>query len=785
MFTRFKNLTSLTIAALLLSFVSFKALGQGMAPGKLIQVQSQTEQRVRNRVIPVLKKYCHNSCELLRIDVAVEEEVGEEGDLGFESVMNAQDSRNVFVRKITADIQVDDMVSQSNLTRLEQIIDNHLRSFGIEAGVNWKKIRLPNIGSSSGEEQFLKAQLESKIQKAISGAISQYCPHDCVLAQVNIEGTMVSPDMARDYPLNQIVTDKSGRSFMRVDDADVEVTIDSSLSPTRRNQIANVFQARTKFVSPLNLNISVTPFPESYAEQMEKQRLDSQDPYGLEKLRRMLILFRELAGTKEIITSNTTSSEERTSESSVARESQKSTNSLNSKQVDSSLTETSQAAQSLEYVLWIGGALLLAGLLIALFMRVLAVNKDAQKMVGIAQQGQANQPVQNPAETTANYNMSPGTTNLNINQPEDVRRQTSLKIQAEELRNEIVQILMENPRVARETFGRMLREEGVEETAKYIKLLGQMVIIELLDDPNMQRDLYSLSEFYHNSTFTFEGEEEIELLQRLKTKITASEIRVLTRKSLDKFDFLTKLDSEQIFNLVSDESPQVQSIVLTQLDRKRRMNVFNMYQGDSKMSLMGELCKADAIPKEYLSNVALALSRKVSSRPEFDTQNLRASEVLVDLMEKADLQEQRQLMQNLQDSNSEAARGIKMRLVTVEMLPFLKDGHLLEIILGMEREELLGFLKGTRSHIRDLLINKAPPELSDSWVEDLTYMATVDESLYRLAEMNILRRVRNLANNGAISILEINEIIFSAHDPYQQDQYQDQVGEYSDGSMVA
>lgn len=741
---------------LFVSSYCYGAVGDVMQPGGYVGLQFSTERKIKESLNPVLKKYCHNSCELVGVKVAVEEELGEEGDLGFESVTGSSEKKNVYVNKVTAEIQVDDMVSASNIARLEQILYNHLRGFGVDTSIEWRKVQLPNIGEGGGQVQNLKDQLEQKLQKAVQSVISSYCPTECILAQVNIEGSQISPELAKDYPLNRIVTDPTGRSIMRIDDVDLEVTIDAKLGAESRGRIASLLKAKTSFAAPLNLNISVTEFPETYTEKMNRLNQNSEDPYGLEKLKRTLTLFKELAGTKEIITTQTSTSKEESNSISRKSESEK----VSARQVDSSQMQNYSESGTLDYVMYIGGALLLAGLLIALFMRVLSVSKEAKNMVqAVPGQVQSNpyQSLSNPANAGHETYNSSGQMRPQMNLSEH----SSLRMRVEDLKSEIIRILMENNRVARETFGRMLKEEGVEDTAKYIKILGQMVIIELLDDPNLQRDLYSLSEFYHNSNFDFELKEEYELLQKLKTKITASEIRVLTRKSLDKFDFLSKLDSEQIYNLVADETPQVQSIVLTQLDRKRRLSVFNMYQGRTKMSLMSELCKADAIPKEYLSNVALALGRKVSSRPEFDTQNLRSSEVLVDLMERADLGEQRKLMSNLIGSNPEAARGIKMRLVTIELMPFMKDGHLLEIILDMERDELLGFLKGTREHIRDLLLRKAPPELADSWIEDLNYMAGVDESSYRMAEMNVLRRIRNLASNGAIRIMEINEMIFS------------------------
>ncbi|MBF0443527.1 MAG: hypothetical protein HQK54_16595, partial [Oligoflexales bacterium] len=169
-----------------------------------------------------------------------------------------------------------------------------------------------------------------------------------------------------------------------------------------------------------------------------------------------------------------------------------------------------------------------------------------------------------------------------------------------ELKEELTELFMENPKVAKDTFSRILKDFGVEETAKYVHIFGQLIVFELLKDQSMQRDLYELSEYYNNSSFSFTPEEEYELLVKLKTRVTASEIRVLTSKSTEKFDFLNKLDAGQIYNLISDEKLVVQSIVLTQLDRKKRRAVFDMYQGENKVKLMEELSNANAIPKDFL-----------------------------------------------------------------------------------------------------------------------------------------------------------------------------------------
>jgi flagellar motor switch protein FliG len=762
------------------------AYAQVLNPAAYEKLRQDTIRDVKASFEPLISRYCYDACELINVKAEIQEELTETEDLGFEGVSDRSDKVNYYVKVVTANIQIDDRITIANRARLENIFSNHLKAYGLGTIIDWRPVSIPSIGGSASDDLTLKSMLEQKITAATNSVIGAYCPQQCILSQVSVEGAVIPPDDAAGLPNSRLVTDQAGRVMMRVDQANVEVSMDSLLSQEERDRISSVIQAKLKFVEPLNMAIVVTPFPESYAEKRERLKQESEDPYGLEKLRRMLVMFRELAGTKEIITSdsNTTKSNEQTNTASTSKD----------RRTDSSAVQELGGLKDIDWIWVVVAALTVLIVVSAVVMKIFGANKDARMLVADAQNGD------NPAKNRTQQGGQPlgagsgnGASDMRSTIGiEKTTHQTSKemmsRIKAEALKSEMISAFIENPKLARETFSRLLKESGVEETAKYVFLLGQIVIFNLLDDPNLQRELYELSEYYHNTQFTIEPDDELKLLEALKTKVTAAEIRMLSRRATEKFDFLAKLDAEQIFTLISEENAKVQSIVLTQLEKKRRLAVFAMYAGKGKIDLMNELSRSDAIPKEYLNNVANALGRKVTSRPEFDTTNLRSSDVLLDLLERASLNEQRKLMSSLQYRNPETARSLKMRLITIEMLPFLKDGHLLELILGMEREDLLNFLMGTPNHVKDLLLTKAPSELSDSWQEDLGYMASVEDQYYRVVEMKVLARIRNLANNGAISILEINDMIFA--DQGGAEDYDDGssggelANELSAGSMV-
>ena len=786
--TSFSYLTKYLIRGIAASVLLLAVASKGLsASASAFRLEQETQTLAKQKISTVITKYCGDSCELINVESFIDESTSEPEDLGFESVVG-DNGPKLSVARLLVDMQVDDRVTAADRERLGKLITNGLRNLAPAVNVRWTTVAVPQIGVTAEVEDRLKSQLQQKIQSVVQGTIDSYCPAECVLANVAVEGRLVSPDESRGVSDRELVRDRSGKGILRIDGIDVDISIDQKMPEANRTKIYNLIKMKTKFAYPLNVNLSVVDFPSNPESQSAK------DPWGLDRLRQTLQIFRDLASTKEIITNtqldskSTTASERSESrdskESSLSQTKEKSSassssNSQMSSSEKAALTEKesskaseisaskSEGTQNYEYALYIGAFVLLAGIIVAMIMRFSSAAKDAKIMMaattnpsgaGWTVPSQNNQGAA-PVQGGGSYGMAPQVGQATISAAPD---RLSLRLKIDSIREEVLRTFTENPKVARDVFTRMLQEDGVETTSRYVYVFGPMVIFELMNDPNLQRDLYDLSEFYHKSNFTFTEEQTLELLNALRTKVTASEIRLMTRRRTEQFDFLQNLDAPQVFTLISEEKSQVQSIVLTQLDHNRRRAVFDMYVGQQKVALMRELCRADAIPKEYLANVAKALHKKVLSRNEFDTEQLRSNDIILDLLEKASLDEQRALMADLAQTNAEACRAIKLKLVTVEMLAYLKDGHLLEIVMGLEREDLLAFLVGTPQHIRDLLLTKAPGELAASWIEEIEQLAGVDEATYRLAELKIINRIRTLANSGAVRLIDVNERIFAS-----------------------
>lgn len=835
--------------------LAFILLLLSMTPGyaaepiseRIRRMQADIGREAGQKAQSVLDRYCTQHCQLLEVKVEVHETIPDNDELGFESQNPQTSDAKLEVQTVAPIIQIDNRVLPVDRDRLELLLRNKIKGMAPETAIKWEPVDLPSIGSQAPTpSEDLNAQLEARLRRVLGGIIDRYCPDQCLLERIDIEAQALNSDQLSGIPSDQIVIGKRAEGGLKIQDVRIFLTIDENLSEEEQARILRLMKAQTRFVNPVEIIVDATAFPETALDKKKKAQEEAVDPYGLEKLRQMLTLFRELAGTKEVIQTNTSESRNNTEantkensntdskemhsresdsltrseiESQMKSESNRESNS-NSKEESNSLEKSTHDKESLEkessrrldtmnesltnktmsteeIAAYAAGFLLLATLAAIVIMKVSSTNKTAREMV-LASSGSNNGNGRRRAapaaaaddeeeggyggrESVENEGGMTVSTRRPSYQATNEKAMMSLKLA--QMKQDLVQHFVEQPRIARETFTRLLKDDGIAETAKYVHIFGQLIVFELLNDSSLKRDLYELSEFYHRSNFRFDQAAELTLLERLRTMVTASEIRLLANQSSDRFGFLNKLDAQQIFNLIVDEKSRVQSIVLTQIDRKLRSSVFEMYEGDARIRLLEELSQAEAIPREFLFNVAQALQKKIHSRSEFDTEQLRSSDILLDLLERSDLRDQRRLMQTLERNNPETARGLKLKLVTVEMLPYLKDGHLLEVILGMERDDLLAFLVGSPDHIRDLLLRKAPEELAQSWIEDIRNISNVDDNAYRTAEMKVKARIRGLANNGAISMLDINEVIYGAKEEEESTEENDTV--FSKGAFAA
>jgi hypothetical protein len=780
---------ALTLFALSIGFANHAVASVASDDSDKTRYESEIVQGLKNRVQSDLNKYCPDGCSILGIEADAREIFDtSSASLGFET--NVAAPRRFALRRALVEILIDNRLGTSNIERIENVLERSSKNYGFSVELEFIRTTLPDSPQLVRAESQARSLALDAVRAAYDKVIADFCPEECRLNSVEISTSRMTVDEMQSQPARRISVIPESKWALFIRGTTVAMSIDEQMPDLRREQIEELMRDSMESYGAAALNVKKTSFPRS-ARQLQKDADELRsDPWGLDKLGRALKVFREFANTKEIIreresvsreTENKKESvEERKTDTKESFDKSRETSQLQSQfQTENTVSAKESLAGfwSQEKILLAAGIVAVLLVIGAFALRYVLTGKQVQHLISEGRGGFSDTfsgapeaslidpsliGVPPPSHAAAHpQSLAPAAALRAPSQmPVALTDELAQRLNTQTLKDELSQAFITQPKLAREVFARVLREDGVEFSAKCVAVLGEMVVFDLVTDDDLKKEVALLAEYIHVSTPYVSDVEQLSVLRNLKLKLTAAKMRIMTQRTKEAFDFLRSQSARQIYDLIVDESPRSQAVVLTQLATDKRRMVFELFEGALKNDLLRELCIKETLPREYLQNVADALKRKLRHTGVLDGEVLGGADVLIDLLEQSDRDGQAQMMVDLDVNNPELSRQVRSRLVSVESLAYLSDGLLLEIFLSLEPQTMVVFLAGVREHIRSMILNKAPDEVAADWSSSAANVRGIDPETFRLAEMQVIGKVRGFAANGMLSLFEINEIMF-------------------------
>lgn len=777
---RIVNLGALLAAVAALAFPMFPANAKLNA---VELTQKNAEHQIRQLIEPLLDKYCRDQCKLLSVNVAVDLAVPDEVAPGFDEI---QVSREGQLAPSSARIKLlmDDKVGPVSRGKLVELLQRHLDSFDYSVKIDTQLSHFPQPIGSEGKVAELRERVYKQFQNSVHEILNKYCGDSCILADLNLQTEVVNAEEAQYGQPGEFI--QEGGVALRIKDVTGTLLMDENLSAEERNNILEMTKVKTKNFRNVSLQASAMKFPRpsrgesAYAglggegngigggrSVASNQKSDSESKSQLNETKTS-----ESNATNSSSTNSTSNSTNQQQSQSNTSSSNTTNNESNSNKNESTLkqekferiekierVENGDAVQAELQKFKVYGLIFGCSILsLLVFIAMASFRPRRESSAGST----IHRVISNLASDPITQAPTPIAEAPSSGSGSDERMgKVQKRYEIERLVEELSSVFAQHPRVAKQVFSRVLTEEGVEVTAQYIHIFGESVVVEMLRDPSLQSDLQQLMDYYAKTPIEIEDEEKLDLLRRLHSRTVAGKLVVMGNRSSNLFDFLAEMDSTQISEMIRTESLTVKAIILTQCDAQKRGNIYAHLDEDTRMKLLAELSRIDYLPRDYIFNVSNALKRKRRDNPKLNTEALPGSEVLVSLLERTGTTMQRTVVQSLETSNPESARLIKSKLVSIDTLRYLRDGQLLEVVLSLRHDELLQFLKGASESIRNAIFAKSPKELVIELEEELVHSPTPSRETYQAVERKVLNRMKLMANDGLINLIETNERMFS------------------------
>jgi flagellar motor switch protein FliG len=740
-------------------------------------LQKSSQMAIRGILDPIVEKYCPKTCRVLSISSLIQPAVHDSLSPGFDEI-DPKKLSDLEIDQVKVKLVFDEKMSESARTQLTSLMNQSFLGLDYDVALETSVSRFPMTKEVENKLNEAKMRISKKFSTILQDIVHQFCPEKCMISDMRLKAEISSSEDL----LSHVQPDEMIDSDVPVQVTEMSATFlfDESLPSEDQKTILEMAKFKTTQFRNVSFLSQVIRFPQITSKS---SALNGSVVNGLIGVPGGVAgsqsASQELRDSKQNTASDSklSQSEHNTKEDKVLQtqqQNQQSKEQSEKKSLESSSSsnvnkadrvekterfekiervESGDAVQQELKKIKIFGILFCAGLVALLVFIAMSVLKSPaenrillEKMA--TQQGSEGF---NPESSKSSDSYSQGSSSS---------AELKKRLEVDRLHDELLSVFVQNPKVSKIIFSSILMEDGIEVAASYLKIFGEHVFLELLKDASIQREMNDLVNFYARSQIELSIDDQLSLLKKLHNKTVSGKITASASSSAMIFDFLLEMDANQVEELMNGESADVKAIVLTQCDNQKRAKIFSRLDSSSRMAVMTRLSHIDYLPKNYIYNVAMALKRKKKDNPKLNTESLPGSDVLLSLLENTSQDLQKAVVKNLGDQNPESTRLLMNKLVSLDTLKYLRDGQVLEVILSLKHDELLQFLKGAPQEIKAAIFLKAPSDLVSDLEEEMLSLKTVSKEGYSFVERKVINKIKMMAHEGQINLLETNERMF-------------------------
>ncbi len=240
--------------------------------------------------------------------------------------------------------------------------------------------------------------------------------------------------------------------------------------------------------------------------------------------------------------------------------------------------------------------------------------------------------------------------------------------------------------------------------------------------------------------------------------------RVRQKRSARPFSSLAHLDATQLLEVLRDEGPQVLAVVLGHLPRKKAGQVLSGLPEEARIEVVMRLAKggepfAEALRKteEVLVGRASGLGTDQKSDEEMEGATTSGPRAVVETLNHADLSVETAVLEALVERDPELGEQVRESMFIFEDLPRLDPRTLQMVLRQVEASDLSLAMKGASDEIKKVVFENLSENAAAGLKEDLESLGPTRRRDVYEAQQKVVMRVRELADEGKISIRQEEE----------------------------
>ena len=290
---------------------------------------------------------------------------------------------------------------------------------------------------------------------------------------------------------------------------------------------------------------------------------------------------------------------------------------------------------------------------------------------------------------------------------------------------------------------------------KQVQLLG--TAMAAMDDMTSNKisavHKHFIEEIQNYSTIGFKSEDFVRrALVAALGEDTAAHLldQIMAGSGAKGLESLKWMDSKQVANIIRNEHPQIQTIVMSYLEPEQSAEIMAQFPEKVRLDLLMRVANLEEVQPAALQELNEIMEKQFAGQAGAQAAKMGGLKSAANIMNYLDTNIEGQLMEAIREQDEEMSQQIQDLMFVFDNLIDVDDRGIQAILREVQQETLMRAIKGADEGLRDKITGNMSKRAAEMLVDDIEAMGPVRLSEVETAQKEVLSIARRLADSGEV-----------------------------------
>ncbi|MAI84256.1 MAG: flagellar motor switch protein FliG [Rickettsiales bacterium] len=226
--------------------------------------------------------------------------------------------------------------------------------------------------------------------------------------------------------------------------------------------------------------------------------------------------------------------------------------------------------------------------------------------------------------------------------------------------------------------------------------------------------------------------------------------RITPTESDKPIEILDWMDARSVAELISDEHPQIMSLIISYLDAGVAADVLVMLPEELQSDIIHRIATLETVQPDALNELERVMQLKFKTNTSLRASSVGGVKAAAQIMNFTKQNMEQRIVKNLAERDRLLAKEIQESMFTFDTLILMDDRSMQTLIRNIDQEVLIIALKGTEDELKKKIFSSMSQRAAANIQDEMEVLGPLRLTEVQEAQKAIINTARTMSDEGSI-----------------------------------